>query len=228
VIAAVIGGWFYLHLFASFGSITAFNLEGTGFSFRNQPRSFYLTSGLKNALLFKQPSRPTFDNRFLPIFYSDTWGDYWCFFSCIRDDLLHWTANQDDISPYLGRVNLLSLFPTGLLFGGLITGGLSLWKTLRNKRIENEQLFLGFLFLAVLSSIAGFLWFVISYPLFPTGVTIKATYMIQIFMIMPILTAFTLEKIHSWKPPLYWASLAALLLIFFHNLPALVTRFVFF
>jgi hypothetical protein len=226
--AGVIGGWFYLHLLASHGTITAFNREPTGFSFSNQPRTFYLTSGLKHGLIFKQPSRPTFDNRFVPIFYSDTWGDYWCFFTCIRNDLLHWTANQDDITPYMGRVNLLSLFPTALLFGGMVTGGFFLFKTLKRKPIESETLFLGFLFLGVLSSLSGFLWFVISYPIIPTGVTIKATYMIQIFMILPILTAFFLEKVYLWKPALYWASLTVLLLVFLHNLPALVTRFVFF
>jgi hypothetical protein len=228
VTAALIGGWFYLHLLFSYGTITAFNRETTGFSFRNQPRTFYTTSGLKHGLIFQQPSRPTFDNRFFPIFYSDTWGDYWCFFTCIRNDLLHWKANQNEITPYLGRVNLVSVFPSFLLLGGLAVGGTSLLRALIKKTNLIDHLFAGFLFMGVISSLAGFLWFTISYPIIPTGVTIKATYMMQIFILLPILAAFFLEKIYMWRPALYWASLAGLLLVFLHNLPAMVTRFIIF
>jgi hypothetical protein len=228
ITAAVVGGWFYLHLLINFGTITAFNRETTGFSFQNQPLTFYRTSGLKHGLIFKEPTRPTFDNRFFPIFYSDTWGDYWCFFSCIRNDLLHWSSNQEAMNPYLGRVIFVSLFPTAILMAGMALGGLSLVQTLRKKRVETEAIFQAFLFLGVLTSLVGFLWFVISYPIIPTGVTIKTTYMIQIFMLLPILAAFFLEKIYLWKPLLYWLNLAVLLLVFLHNLPALFTRFVFF
>lgn len=82
-LAAIIGGWFYVYLFLEFGSFTAFNVDAQTFSFSNQPFSFYRNTGFKDFLLFKSPTRKTFDNQFFPVFYSEIWGDYWGFFTYI-------------------------------------------------------------------------------------------------------------------------------------------------
>ena len=80
VIAALVGGWFYLHLFRSYGTFTAFNRDSAGqFSLANQPPEFYFGLGLDQ--LFSDPVRPSFANQFIPMLYADMWGDYWCFFS---------------------------------------------------------------------------------------------------------------------------------------------------
>lgn len=70
VVAFLVCGWFYLHLYFEHGSLLTFNRSPQAFSFSNQPPSFYRQSGLSNLMLFKSPTRPTFENQFFPILYS--------------------------------------------------------------------------------------------------------------------------------------------------------------
>ena len=103
--------------------MTTFNRKAQNFSFSNLPASFYRNTGLGNFLLFKSPTRKTFDNQFFPIFYSETWGDYWGYFVFVREKTLFGKAgNQSEITPYLGHVNLASVFPSLLMLGGLLLG----------------------------------------------------------------------------------------------------------
>jgi hypothetical protein len=223
--AFLVGGWFYIYLFANYGRITAFNMEAQGFHLSNQPASFYETTGLNRLLLFRHPVRPVFDNTLLPIFYADTWGDYWCYFSCIRPETPPWEDNRQQIGAYLGRVNFASTLPAMILLGGFGLGGLALVRALMGGTLPPERLFAGFLFNAVLFSILGYLWFLISYPTNGTGSTNKATYMIQIFMLLPLLGGLLLEKIRLHRAGLYAFILAALAVVFLHNLPAMITRY---
>jgi hypothetical protein len=225
LIAFAVGGWFYIYLYATYGKITAFNMESQGFNLENHPSSFYTATGLESLNLFQQPTRPVFDNNFLPLFYSDIWGDYWCYFTCIRPDELLWEDNREQISPYLGRVNLVSVLPTALLLGGFVLGGITFSKTLFNREIDPEPLFISFLFIASLSSMIGYLWFVISYPTEGASSTVKATYMIHAFLFAAVMAGILLEKIRQAKPAVYIPILLILLFIFAHNLPAMFTRY---
>src|SRR5579862_8457607 len=57
----------------------AFNRGGArGLSLGNETGRFYF--GLGDGRLFTEPLRPNFPNELIPIFYSETWGDYWEFF----------------------------------------------------------------------------------------------------------------------------------------------------
>jgi hypothetical protein len=227
LVSFMIAGWFYLYLFSTYGSFTAFNLNSPGFHFSNQPRTFYTTTGIKGLQIFKDPVRPTFDETLFPIFYSDTWGDYWGFFTYIEKDnpFVNATANGPEWGPYLGRVNLVSIFPSLVLLAGLLWGSLRLLKAIITKGIDPETNLLAFVFMAILCSGLGYMWFLISYPHPPTGNTNKATYMIQVFMLLPVLSAAFLEKVRSWKPALYWTILIGIGLVFIHNLPAMISRF---
>ncbi len=233
LVAFVIGSWFYFHLYFTYGSFTEFNNPAKGFSFANQPPTFYTSTGLKNLMLFKMPVRPYFDNTFLPIFYSDTWGDYWGYFTYINDDLLAWKQNRAEMIPYLGQVNLVSVYPSLILLAGLGWGIASLVKTFRAPKINPDNLFLVFLLLGVIVSGLGYLWFLIAYPILPSDINPnipseinnKATYMIQVFMMLPLLTAAVLDQIWTFRPVIYRVAMALLGLAFIHNLPALVTRF---
>ena len=133
-IAIAASAWFYVGLKQKFGSATAFNRQRTAtFSFSNQPRSFYF--GVAPDLLFSKPVRPSFANELIPIFYSEVWGDYWCFFGVFgkdsrsADDLRMsgpWLSqfevwneippwmvtNYSAMGAYLGRVNVVSIFPS--------------------------------------------------------------------------------------------------------------------
>jgi len=226
LVAFLVGGWFYLHLYFDYGSFGEFNMESKGFSFANEPASFYTGLGWwpKHAIIHA-PIRPNFDNQFFPIFYSDTWGDYWGFFSFVNPNEVNLQVNRDIMGPYLGRVNIVSIFPTIFLMGGLALGAVSLVKVLRKKNLEPEHLFRAFLFCGILFSMLGYFWFLISYPNLETGVTNKPTYMIQAFMLLLVLAADLLERLNAYKPLLFRISMLILAFIFVHNLPALISHF---
>jgi hypothetical protein len=159
-----------------------------------------------------------------PTFYSDTWGDYWGYFTVIQQDFLSFKATGKEMIPYMGRVNLVSIYPSLILLAGFLGGGIALIKGLRSKEIHPEQLFLAFLFMTIGISWIGYLWFLISYT-FHDGVNNKATYMIQIFMALPILASMFMEKIRTINSTIYKLGMLVLLLVFIHNLPAMITRY---
>ncbi len=104
MITVVLGGWFYVYLRYSQGSFTAFAREAaTKFSFGNQPLEFYV--GISRGSLFNNPVRPHFPNEFIPTFYSETWGDYWCYFSV--------SAIDTRTGAYLSGVPLANAVATG-------------------------------------------------------------------------------------------------------------------
>ncbi len=225
-IAFITCGWFYIYLNHTYGSFTAFEIQPRPFSFSNQPVSFYRSMGIKNLLLFRSPTRGRFDNQFIPIFYSDTWGDYWCYLTCVREvKPLGYHSNRMRINPYLGKVNFAALLPSFILTVGMVLGLRSLIHSLRSRTLSFESQAFAFLFLVVLISLSGYLWFVIKYPLLPRGTTIKATYMIQIFMALPFLAANFLENIRVTKPWIYRICITLILIVFVHNLPAMITRY---
>src|SRR5262249_54013988 len=78
-ISFTVGAWFYLVLLKNYGSVTAFNRSARhSLTFSSQPGEFYF--GLGTDKLFSDPLRPSFPNQFIPIFYSEMWGDYWEYF----------------------------------------------------------------------------------------------------------------------------------------------------
>ncbi|MEX1071363.1 MAG: hypothetical protein WEC37_01945 [Anaerolineales bacterium] len=227
-VAALVGGWFYVHLYSEYGSFTAFNQTPTQFSLANEPASFYRNTGLADFLIFKDPVRPTFDNQFIPIFYSDTWGDYWGFLVFVRD--LSYLGvlglgNEDQIAPYLGRVNFVSIVPSLALLGGAFVGAASVAKALiHKKKPDRATLLFGFLFLIVLVSFIGYLSFVISFPV-RQGDTIKSTYMLHLFVILLFLAADFIDRIETHFPGFLKIYGALLALVFLHNLPAMISRY---
>ena len=154
LIGFLISSWFYFNLYFQYGTFTAFNLDPIKFSFYNQPKSFYIPSLSSFFQLFEKPIRPHFDNQFLPILYSDLWGDYWGYFSFTSRDLSS-GRNQEFIGNYLGRVNTFSLLPTLFYFSVLIY---SIKTLFRKQRISNITLLctlyfqLSFLLLDILYS----------------------------------------------------------------------------
>lgn len=229
VVAFLVGGWFYLYLYARYDTFLAFNQKSPGFSFANQPYEFYRHTGLDGFQLFREPTRRVFDNMLIPVFYSEMWGDYFGYMVFIRDKsylgILGY-ANQAQINPYLGRVNLVSLYPTLLYAAGLFTGlfaGLSAWKA--HGEARTRRLFYFGLFLFVLVSFVLFLYFLISYPFLETGTTIKATYLLHSLLVLTLLGAEFLEQIHVRWRRIYWVLLVLLLLVWAHNLPAMISRY---
>jgi hypothetical protein len=228
-VSLVVGGWFYLYLYSNYGSFTAFNQERQSFSFSNKPHSFYRSTGLADQQLFKDPLRPRFDNQFLPSLYSDLWGDYWGFFVYIRDNSYLGSVglgNRTEMAPYLGRVNLAAVIPSLVFLGGALMGIGSLAKAIfQPHKADYRALFDSLLLLVMLFSFAGFLYFVITVPNAVQGDTVKATYMIQLFVLLPLLGAEFMDRIAPRFPRLHTLIAISLTLVFIHNLPAMVSRY---
>jgi hypothetical protein len=248
IVIAVVSGWFYAHLAMDFGSVKAFGRGGArSFSLSNQVPRFYLGLGLDK--LFTDPVRPSFPNQLLPTFYSDTWGDYWCYFVVYGKDTRTgkyisgfyidralydegssqapgWLeTNRETISAYLGRVNLVSLLPTVFLLAGLVPGLLGCWMSLRAGPVDRVALIRAFVFLLVAFTWAGYFWFLVMYPSPEKGRTIKPTYIMQIFPFVSLLAAEVVYRIGERSRMAYRWLVLLLVLCAAHNLPAMITRY---
>lgn len=219
LIGFLISSWFYINLFVEYGSFTKFNQEPIPFRFNNQPLSFYLPIGNEVSMVFTKPIRPYFKNQFLPILYSDLWGDYWGYFTFTSRNL-EFGRNQMIIGDYLARVNILSIFPTIMLIIG--------FKNSFTSRKVKEKIFTDYfnlyLVMATLVTIFGYLWFLISFPQ-AEGDTNKATYIIHLFHLLGLMTVLKLEDIKNKNYRYYSATIMVLLIIFLHNLSAMMSHF---
>lgn len=239
----VVCGWFYLSLHIRYGSITAFNRESsTQFTLTNQPKEFFI--GVSSKELFSSPVRPNFQNQFIPIFYSELWGDYWCYFSIYakngingefvsgksldriftREGIPDWLeTNYEPMSKYLGRVNLVAIFPSIIALTSLVVAGL---KSLNRDHITPHQRDINiFLVLIIGTTMVGYFLFLVMYPNPEKGDTIKASYVLQIFPTLAILVGLLLDNLQKISRPIYYMILTGLCLCFVHNLPAMVTHF---
>jgi hypothetical protein len=224
-IAILVGGWFYGSLYTRYGTLTAFNKESSGFSLSNVPPTFFTVTRLKNYELFQQPVRPNFTSQFFPTFYSDTWGNYWGFFSYVKTKSSFGDVglgNDKQIIPYLGRVNLFSTVPTLILIAGILGGLLNL--VYLKRPLDPKRMAFGLLTLVVLVSFLGYTWFIVSYYTSDDS-TLKAAYIIQLFMAAIFLGADFMESIRQRTKAIYYLLLVMLVAVFLHNLPALITHY---
>lgn len=244
-IAFILSGWFYIHLKINYGSVTAFNRPPqTHFSLFNQPVDFYI--GLGGGKLFSEPVRDSFPNQFVPIFYSEIWGDYWFYFLVFgkdkrNDDLFlsntlyemmqrnpwpRWfRTNRETITPYLANLNRVGLLPTILALAAIIVGtkgGLRFIFDFNNDNLHGAMC----LFMGIISvSWLGYLWFLIMYPN-PNGDTIKATYMLHLFPLIAILMGSLLLIIQQRLRIVNRMLMIMLVLVLLYNLPAFFSRVV--
>jgi hypothetical protein len=245
IVAFLVSGWFYISLLARFGSLTAFNREPTDhFSLKNKAKSYYIGQG--NGQLFSDPVRDSFDNQLIPIFYTETWGDYWQYYLVygkdlrtedpIQGDRLYKALKQDptpdwlktnraEIAPYLGRVNLISILPTTLALICFGWGLLTSIKFIFNHTHYPNMLHVPLFTTIILSTLIGYLWFLIQYPS-PDGDTIKATYVLQIFPFMAFLFGFVGARLSKAKTWIYPFILGLFVFTFLHNLGSMLTRYI--
>ncbi len=220
-IGFAISSWFYFSLYFEYGTFTAFNKEKIPFSFNNQPLSFYLPFGEEVSMVFTKPIRPYFMNQFLPILFADLWGDYWGYFT-FTSRALDIGRNQLLIGDYLARVNIISVFPTILLFLGFKYN----LKFFKKRKKEKSDFFICYLVLAVTVSFFGYLWFLISYPE-TTGDTNKATYIIHMFHLLGLLAVLYLENLKKENQKIYIFWIFILSVTFIHNFSAMMSHFPF-
>jgi 4-amino-4-deoxy-L-arabinose transferase-like glycosyltransferase len=245
-IALVVAGWFYWNLWRQQGTVLAFNTDrAPGFSLSNQPLSFYL--GIGGGDLFIHPFRPNFEGQFVPVLYSDVWGDYWGYFSVYGRDvrtqtylsglglLKRWhigvdqgwlVTNFDTMPTFLGRVNRISLYPTLLGLAGAGYGILLAFGWAREPANSPRTRGLVIFLLSALTLTAlGYVFALILFPSPLRGDTIKATYVLHIAPCVALLFGLLAARLEQKQPKLFAWMLALLCLVDVHNLPAMITHY---
>lgn len=246
--AFLVGGWFYLHLISEYGSPIAYNLEPIDeISINSHPADFFF--GLKLNKLFSDPIKPAFQRSFVPIFYTEFWGDYDQFFIVygvdnkynayidgnyintrelqmqhVPVDDRRWQSNRYEIYAYLGRVNMAALLPTAVLLAGFVLGLRRTYKWTISKSSTSEDATYAFATLLVTISSIGFLWFLINYS-YGNATTAKATYMLHIFPFLALLSAGGLLELGRYSKRALLFVLFLLGLVVLHNLPMFFTNY---
>ena len=225
LVCLLVGGFFYFHLYTEYGSFTSFNISKPTYPSAQQAYTLLRKTHLGDLALFRDPVRPAFVGAILPILYSETWGDYWGYFTYIKPNSSY-GENGYSSSPgfvsYLGRVNLVSVPMTSLLGAGLALSLLEVFLLARSARLEDEYML--FVCLVAICMLLGFSWFVYSYVMASTKV-VKATYMLQGLVLLLFPAAQVLEMLRTRRRLVYLVILALLAGAFIHNVPAMITRY---
>lgn len=127
-----------------------------------RPAGFYLDPALPASVT--RPYSGSFNDRFLPILYSETWGDY---FGAWRWGFALGTLGS--AKPWLIVQNLAGALPTLLACAGVVA---LLLLAFRRRRLRPELVPLALLPIA---GVAAVLYFGVAYPT-PDGDTVKGTY----------------------------------------------------
>jgi hypothetical protein len=135
-------------------------------------------------------------------------------------------TNYETIAAYLGRVNLVSTFPSVLALASLLIAAMGIVQRRSNDSlIGHRKKINAFLLLAIGTTMVGYFWFLIMYPSIGKGRTIKATYVLQVFPLIAILVGFFLEHVKKRSQFLYRLILGGLCFSFFHNIFAMLTHY---
>ncbi len=246
LIPLVLAGWYYAIMFQRYGTLTAWDRPASLISLSVFPPEFYF--GLGSGRLFTDPVRPSFSNQFPAIFYSDTWGDYSGYFlifirntqtgkyltgKSLEKMILsnqpipaEYQTNRFTMSPYLGRVNLVSLVPSLILAAGFAWGLLAARRAISGGAASPWQAAALLFTLIVICSFAGYGWYLLRYQdQGRGGDLIKATHMMQVFPFLGLLGGLFLQKVEARLPKVWLGIMLVLALVFLHNLPAMITHY---
>ncbi|AKM79441.1 MAG: hypothetical protein UX85_C0006G0035 [Candidatus Beckwithbacteria bacterium GW2011_GWB1_47_15] len=167
---------------------------------QRQPSTFY--TGVFPRLLFTRPVRPYFPNSFIPIFYSDFWGDYWNYYPQRRfgftiDDLrksrLFITPERISRLAWQNRVNLI---PTIIIILGVLRAITYTIKSIIDKKLTHKNLAEVFLTLLFVITFVAFGYINLKFANTYKGDTIKASY---ILYAIPVLIYFATQFVTSLK-----------------------------
>jgi hypothetical protein len=222
-VAALVGGWFYVSYpwaEARPGRLGSYLTGSTGKDYWTHVSD--LSFAIADRDLFTNPVRDALADEVVPIFYSETWGDYWGYFVTDRK-----AEQPEGLRRYLGRVNLVSLLPTSLLLAGFGLGVYGLVVCgLRAREADGGAAAFGLLSLSVAWSLIGYAYFVAVIPNTGHGTGVKAAYMLQIFPFLSILAAGALEMLGRKSRRAQACAVVLLVCVALHNLPAMVTHHV--
>jgi 4-amino-4-deoxy-L-arabinose transferase-like glycosyltransferase len=163
VLGALVPAPWYLHQATRYSNPVFDRPQEEEFLFARRPPEFYVDAGFNDVI--RRPWQGRFNDRFLPVLYAETWGDYFGIWS--------WGPGRGDrtdaVDSSLARQSALGLLPTGLALAGLVAL-LGLAVTRRGEDV-------GRLVAALppVAAVASVLYLAVAYPT-SDGDTIKGTY----------------------------------------------------
>jgi hypothetical protein len=99
---------------------------------------------------------------------------------------------------YLGLVNALALLPAAVLIAGIADGAGACIRLVRRPEVNDVcRRGVSLIFLMSLSTLLGYMWFVLSYPRPDDGDTVKATYVVQLVPLLALLGADALVRLRA-------------------------------
>jgi len=162
-IAAVVPAPWYVHQATQYSN-PVFNREQPDtFVLARRPLSFYLDARVPDVV--ERPWSGRFNDRFWPVLYAETWGDYFGIWS--------WGTGRGDrtdaIDATLARQSVLGILPSGLALSGVIA--------LLGLAVTRPREDVGRLLVALppAAAVASILYLSVAYPS-SDGDTIKGTY----------------------------------------------------
>ena len=153
---------------------------------QRRPLAFYVDARFPDVVT--RPWRDEFNDRFIPVFYSEAWGDYFGFWSwgTTRGD------RTDASDAELMRQSVIGLLPTVLASAGVLA---LLALALRRPREDPARLVVA---LPPLAATAAVLYFAVAYPT-NDGDTIKATYALGAAPAFAACFGFAFDRLARWR-----------------------------
>lgn len=196
-ISFIVGGWFYIYQYINNGSIDSYPREKVEFNFNNHQNDYYFYFNFSEVI--NQPVKHFKSPRMLQILYSDTWGDYWGYYSFERGNYGSIPVFNEDIDK-LKRANLLAIVPTILLIFSFFYLLINSFYKILIKKQTNEDLMIITLILISFLQIGFFIYFVTVYPNYLSGTynvnadTVKAMYLSPLINFLTIFTSISVIK----------------------------------
>ncbi len=218
IISFLVGGWFYLNQYNNYGSVVSFPRESAEFKFSNHGNGYYTDFDFQEVT--NNPVKYHDEPRLLQILYTDTWGDYWGYFSFDRsntDDLQY----MDDTIKVLSNTMMFSLIPS-LIF---ITGFIYFFgKTLLSLFNEKKDILMMLCVLVAIFTFLSFVYFITVYPYFTDGSynynadTIKSVYIAPVINLLSLFGSLLVINLDKKNSLLSNLIVASCFIIYFLNL----------
>jgi 4-amino-4-deoxy-L-arabinose transferase-like glycosyltransferase len=186
VVAALVPSPWYAHQALRYSNPVFDQPQPDEFLLARRPLAFYFDARFPDVVT--HPWRDRFNDRFLPVFYTETWGDYFGFWS--------WGSTRgertDAIDAELTRQSALGLLPTGIALAGVFA---LLALALTRPREDPGRLVVS---LPPVIATSAVLYFAVAYPT-KDGDTIKGTYAMAAVPALAVSFGFAFDRL-SQRP----------------------------
>jgi hypothetical protein len=185
-VAALVPSPWYVHQAMHYSNPVFDQPQPTQFLLRRRPLAFYVDARFPDVVT--RPWRDIFNDRFVPVFYAEAWGDYFGFWSwgTTRGDRTDARDNE------LERQSLIGLLPTLLATAGVLA---LLALAVARPREDPGRLVVS---LPPLAATAAVLYFAVAYPT-NDGDTIKATYALAAVPAFAVCFGFAFDRLARWR-----------------------------